>query len=208
MFPDFNEIKFIRLLNKINSGYEPVFIPIVTESFATINECFSNVQKKVDLDGGSIVYGWQIWITELICEAEFHAIWKTSEGKLIDITPKIPHVDAILFVQDDSTTYKGVQIDNIRVNNTENPIVNDFIDIHRNLFKIRNKGERAFHHKCTLSREEATVYLNLETFSLALKNYIYQGGQTNTYCFCGSGWSYADCHRIQLDALIMRSKAI
>ncbi|WP_375527399.1 hypothetical protein [Paenibacillus terreus] len=207
MVPDLNDIKVKRILKKINSKYEPIYIPVVSESYALLNECFPNVEKKVKLDGGSIVFGWQIWKTPLICEAEFHGIWKSHDGNLLDITPKNPHVESILFIQDDNVLYNGAQIDNIRINNTDNPLVNDIIDIHKALFRIRNKGDRAFVYKSTLKGEEARVYRNLESFGSILQNYIYQGGQINAHCFCGSGYLYTDCHRRELDSLILRSKS-
>ncbi|NWL87816.1 hypothetical protein DMN77_09400 [Paenibacillus sp. 79R4] len=208
MVPDLNDAKVQRLLKKINSKYEPIYIPVVAESYALPNECYPNVEKKVELDGGSRIFGWQIWRTTLICEAEFHAVWKSHDGKLLDITPKSPPVESILFIQDDSVTYNGAQIDNIRINNTNNPLVNDLIDIHKALFRIRNKGHRAFIYKGTLNGEEAKVYRNLESIGSILQSYIYQGGQIDSFCFCGSGFRYAECHRRELDSLILRSKSV
>lgn len=208
MLPDVTDIKLKRLLKKINSAYEPMYIPVVEEPYALLNECFPNVEKKVSFDGGSIIYGWQIWKTNLFCEAEFHAVWKSYDGILLDITPKDPHVDHTLFVQDDSIEYKGVQIDNIRINNTDNGLVNDLIDIHKALFRIRNKGDRASIYTITLKGEDAKVYQILESFNLKLQAYIQRGGQINSYCFCGSGSNYSECHRRELDSLILRSKAL
>ncbi|MEI2395168.1 hypothetical protein [Paenibacillus phytohabitans] len=208
MLPNLTDIKFIRLMKKINSRHDPIFIPVVTECYAVVSECFPNVERKIKRDGGSIIYGWQVWSTNLICEAEFHAVWKSIDGELVDITPKNPPVDNILFVQDDSIVYKGAQIDNIRINKTDNPLVNDFIDIQKALFKIRNKGVRAFSNEYTLSKNEALIYSKLESFSMDLCSYIYRGGKTNTHCFCESGETYENCHRQELDSLIWLSKTI
>lgn len=208
MLPNLTDIKFIRLLKKINSRHNPIFIPVVTEPYAVVSECFPNVERKIKRDGGNIIYGWQVWSTNLICEAEFHAVWKSDSGELVDITPKYPPVDTILFVQDDSIVYKGAQIDNIRINNTDNSLVNDFIDIQKALFKIRNKGSRAFSNEYKLSRNEALIYSNLESFSIDLCSYIYSRGGNNTHCFCGSGETYGNCHRKKLDSLIWLSKSI
>jgi hypothetical protein len=89
---------------------------------------------------GDIIYGWQIWKGELRCEAEFHAVWRTISGDLIDITPKGFPIERILFVQDDRVQYKGAQVDNIRINCTSNVLVNDFIDVRKALFRIMNKN--------------------------------------------------------------------
>ena len=45
-------------------------------------------------------------------EAEFHCVWASPEGDLIDLTPKIEHGDSIIFVPDPNISYTGVQIEN------------------------------------------------------------------------------------------------
>lgn len=206
MVPDMNDSKVNRILKKINSKYESIYVPVIDKPYALINECFPNVEKKVSMDGGSIVYGWQIWKTPLICEAEFHAVWKSNNGDFVDITPKNVLVESILFIQDDNVNYNGVQIDNIRVNNTNNILVNDLIDIHKTLFRIRNSGERAFSFEINLKGKEARVYEALDSFNQILQRFIYQRGQIDSICFCGSGHSYSECHRKELDLLIILSK--
>lgn len=76
------------------------------------------------------------------------------------------------------------------------------------MFNIRTKGNRAFSYEYALSVEEARVYRNLESFSLKLQNYIYQGAQIDSYCFCRSGELYGNCHRKELDSLIWLLKTL
>lgn len=206
MVPDIHDEKVQKLLKKINSECDPVYVPVIDESYAIPNECFPNVERKVTIDGGQIVYGWQIWKGELICEAEFHAVWRSSNGALIDITPKTPPVERILFVQDEKVKYKGAQVDNIRISCISNFLINDVIDIHKALFRIRNRGENAFSHEIRLSRTEAQVYNELVKMNYKIQQYIRQGGQVNSPCFCGSESIYSVCHRNRLDSLIMLSK--
>lgn len=207
MVPDIHDEKVQKLLKKVNSGCDPVYVPVVGESYAIPNECFPNVESKVTIDGGQIVYGWQIWKGELICEAEFHAVWRSSAGDLIDITPKIPPVERILFVQDEKVKYKGAQVDNIRISCISNLLINDVIDIHKALFRIRNRGENVFSHEIRLSRTEAQVYNELVIMNNQIQQYIRQSGQVSSPCFCGSGRIYSVCHRNRLDLLIMQSKS-
>ncbi|MCM3240706.1 hypothetical protein M3589_23915 [Heyndrickxia oleronia] len=208
MVPKLHDEKVKELLDRIKSKYKAIYLPVRVESFALINECFPNVEKKIAKDGGNIVYGWQIWKGNLICEAEFHAVWRSNEGNLIDITPKVSKVEQILFIQDDNVIYNGSQVDNIRINCTKNVLVNDIIDIHESLFKIRNRGERKFSYEIKLGRMEAQVYKELEEININLQKYIYQGGEINTPCFCENGdkYNYSECHKKRLHSLIMLSE--
>jgi hypothetical protein len=206
MVPDIHDERVQKLLKKINSDCDPVYVPVIDELYAIPNECFPNVVRKVTIDGGQIVYGWQIWKGELICEAEFHAVWRSSNGNLIDITPKIPPVERILFVQDGKVKYIGAQVDNIRISCISNVLVNDVIDIHNALFRIRNRGDNAFSHEIRLSRTEAQVYNELVKMNNQIQKHIRQGGHVNSPCFCGSESIYSVCHRNRLDSLIKLSK--
>ena len=51
-------------------------------------ECFPNVEKMVQEYGGQQVNGRAIWQWDnKLVEAEAHAVWKSPDGQLIDITP-------------------------------------------------------------------------------------------------------------------------
>ena len=61
--------------------------------------CSDGVAEKIRVEGGSIVFGWTIWEwADVLLTAEFHAVWKSPDGVLFDITPK-PHGEkTIIFV--------------------------------------------------------------------------------------------------------------
>lgn len=202
MVPEKTDKKVNILLKKIKSDHEPVYVPVHPERYAQINQCIPAVERKVKNDNGEIVYGWQILKTRLICEAVFHAVWKSPLGELIDITPKQCIVDNILFVPDDKIHYDGCQIDNIRLNNTSNILVDDLIYINEALFMIMNKGERKRSYKVSLKGQEAQAYKYCLTFIAYLEQYIYNGGTLKTYCFCGSDKRYINCHRVELNHVI------
>jgi hypothetical protein len=66
-------------------GHEP-------ETDAQPNECYSNCQKKVGKSGGTMQCGW---IFAARREHDYviaspHAVWRSPEGVLIDITPRLP----------------------------------------------------------------------------------------------------------------------
>tara|TARA_R110002167_G_C12369509_1_gene623973 strand:- start:65 stop:580 length:516 start_codon:yes stop_codon:yes gene_type:complete len=146
------------LLSKVGAKSEPVFLPSRPVAGAPLNECFPIVDKKVESAGGKKVLGWQIWKTPLLVEAEFHAVWESPEGDLIDITPKSLPLAKILFLPDEAAVYEGKQVNNIRVNTTGNQLVDDFIAVCNAIFRIENKGDRAFQYELSLSGDEAQAY--------------------------------------------------
>jgi hypothetical protein len=72
--------------------------------------------------GGEIVYGWVIWQHgNYFIEAEHHAVYRRSDGSLVDITPGT--TKRVLFLPDPSAVYEfgtTKQTDNVRV-----PLIND-----------------------------------------------------------------------------------
>lgn len=79
-------------------------------------------------------------------EAEFHAVWLSPEGQMIDITPK-PHGETqILFVPDDRLGYSGVTVDNKRMPLRDDQLIRHFIAASEAITRVMNKGERISQH--------------------------------------------------------------
>lgn len=194
-----NDIKF--LLSKLDTCSEPVFLRSIPEPKSPLNECFPTVDKKVKSSGGKRVLGWQIWKTSLLVEAEFHAVWQSPEGNLVDITPKSLPLTEILFVPDESAEYEGKQVNNIRVNTTGNQIVDDFIALNEAVFRIENKGERALQHELSLKGDEAQAYRQLIKARELLEMMALQGMNRKSPCLCGSGKKHKACHGKQINEL-------
>ena len=115
------------------------------------NDCFALVKEKIATHGGSMVLGWTIWEwPSVMIEAEFHAVWRSPEGELLDLNPRTAFLTHIVFLPDQNRQYEGRQVDNYR-----KPWVNDqdlkrFIFIFRKQFEILNKGDLAFQHEVEL----------------------------------------------------------
>ena len=136
-----------RLRNRIAPNKQPQYVKVLIESDAEINECFLNLERKIKRDGGGIQYGWAIWyLPGILMEAEFHAVWVSPKGELIDISPRQIQFKEILFLPDSATVYLGRQIDNIRIPLKKDPRVKEYIRLHEELFKILNEGELANKH--------------------------------------------------------------
>jgi hypothetical protein len=170
-------------------------IPIQSEDYANYKECVPNVEKKVKRDGGEIVLGWSFWELPFLVEAEFHAIWRSPSGDLIDITKKPVNLSNILFASQLDMSYSGVQISNVRLNTSGNELVDDFIKLHSAIFAIENKGFRAFENDFKLYGHEKELYNSIKTHIKMLNNIILNGSTINTACFCSSRKSYLECHR-------------
>jgi hypothetical protein len=61
------------------------------EPWADQRLCFFNVERKLELDGGSSLYGWMFQlkvpaIGEYVI-AIHHAVWRAASGYLFDVTP-------------------------------------------------------------------------------------------------------------------------
>ncbi|MCR6496278.1 hypothetical protein LJB71_08640 [Thermomonas sp. S9] len=105
-----------RLIEKVVPGGNGIYLPVNPEAGAVVNECFPNVQAKLERDGGQMLCGWQVWEwPHVLVEAEFHAVWKSPAGALVDITPKAQNETHILFVPDPRLSYQGLAKDNVRV---------------------------------------------------------------------------------------------
>jgi len=184
-----------RLINKIKTTEKPIYLDVMPEPYAEINECFPAVTQKIEKEGGSVQLGWQIWqIPNVIIEAEFHAVWKSRDGILTDITPKSENILRILFIPDSKAEYDGAQRNNIRVNISGNRLVDDFIRICDTIYKLNNRGERAYQNKICLSKEESEVHQMLHVTKGLVSDMIENGSSKNSRCICGSGDKYKHCH--------------
>lgn len=84
------------------STITPVFLPYVDYGLAH-KECHLNVRYQVKQHGGKVVNGWMIWDGDFFTEAEFHCVWRSPDGHLEDITPRVDGETEILFLPDYGT---------------------------------------------------------------------------------------------------------
>ena len=80
----------------------PLFVPVQQDPCGIYGMRFIGVADKIKTGGGSICHGWAIWemLPRLFLTAEFHAIWVSPAGELIDITPKPQGETGIAFAPD------------------------------------------------------------------------------------------------------------
>lgn len=189
------ENQFVKkLLEKINSEFEPEQVPVKTEKYSEQLNCFGNVAKKIELDGGKVHYGWAIYQTNILCEAERHAVWENENEELIDITPREIDFDQIMFVSDNDFEYQGQIIDNYRVNITKNKVVDHFIKVCETLSKFYSLGTRKNDWELEIEPHIGKIISEYEDLKSQLELYIFKGGNLRSNCICGGNKSYKNCH--------------
>jgi uncharacterized protein YchJ len=125
----------------------PVYVDVTPSPDAPPNECFPIVEGQVRKAGGAIICGWTLWeLPTVFVEAEFHAVWQSPEGALIDIVPKRWPTQRILFLPSPESTYQGHQVNNVRRPVSQDPAVVRFLATFDEEFEFMNRGTRAEQH--------------------------------------------------------------
>jgi len=129
-----------RLCRRIGQVSEPVFVEVGHPVDSRLNDCFMDVRMQVDDHGGSIQHGWTIWEWPgVFSEAEFHAVWRTPEGRLLDVTKKKDGEDRILFAPDPYRVFENKRIDNIRMVIGRDPRIKELLQLHERFQRLINR---------------------------------------------------------------------
>jgi len=182
------------LLLKMNIASTPFYIPVTPEIWSKPFDCSQNVKRMVELHEGKLITGWAIYESPILIEAIYHGVYQSVTGETIDITSSQYGFEKILFVEDVNSPYIGRTKDNYRINTTDNPIVDDFINLFRLQYRILNYGDRAYNTKIEMPTTELGVIKYIETIKTPLEMFIYNGNYPNARCFCGSDKTYYECH--------------
>lgn len=190
-----------RLAEKVAFGNQAVYLTVQPEADAIVNECFPNVEAKVVRSGGRMLCGWQLWEwPHVLVEAEFHAVWVSPEGEMVDITPKPQGEARILFVPDQRRRYDGFVVDNVRMPLRDDQLIRDFIQVSEAKTKVMNRGERATQYGyVSVPAHEIEPLLAAQGF---LGQSLMTGLRDHDPCLCGSGSKYKRCHGRMLKSLI------
>jgi hypothetical protein len=189
-----------KLCDEVSPGLVPEYVEVVPDRDASMNECFPNVTAKVEREGGAMLIGWSIWESPgLFVEAEFHAVWRSPEGALIDITPKPARSDNILFLPQPGATYAGRQMNNVRRALGVDSEVEAYLRMHDAMFEFMNRGERAGQHGAMSivgrdALEYETIAGNIQMLGARLAR---RAKHYDPYlpCWCGSGKKAKWCHK-------------
>lgn len=120
---------------------QPSWVPINTAAWAEPKECFAAVGKKIEQDGGEMVHGWGIveW-PNIRLVAEFHAVWRSEEGELLDVAVRPPKHETTLFVPAQEVEYTGKLVPNKFYKLWKSDVLDEWRDLHKEQVEIRNRN--------------------------------------------------------------------
>lgn len=100
LLPEKDDPKVLEFCHTLSEGM-PLYVPLRPDADFKPVQCFLNVDAKIRRSGGTIVYGWEIsQIPRIHLEARTHAVWRSSAGDLLDMTPEEFGQPRILFLLD------------------------------------------------------------------------------------------------------------
>lgn len=182
-----------RLIARVAPGRKAVHLRVQPDQQAIVNECFPNVERVIARSGGSMLCGWQIWEwPHVLVEAEFHAVWLSPAGEMIDVTPKQNAEGLVMFVPDPRLEYTGAARDNVRLALRDDLLVHHFIRTAEEIFKVLNRGERAgMYGYVSVPAQEIQPLMG---FQALLGKSLSAGLRDHGPCQCQSGRKYKKCH--------------
>ena len=89
-----------------------IFVPVIPHPEYQPLYCWFNCLDYQQNKGGKVIFGWAIWHTERnTLLAQHHAVWQSSKGEYVDITPNELSVEEILFLPDNRVPfdYQGLR---------------------------------------------------------------------------------------------------
>ncbi len=188
-------LQIIRLCKVLASNPTPIFVTVIPERNAILGECFDNVHRKVEVEGGRIQHGWQIWEwPNYYIEAEFHAVWLSPANSFVDITPRDEPIDRILFLADHTRIYEGKSIDNVRRTLRKDRVIQDFLAIAAEINKLKIDGQNP--DNPNEFKAPIELFQKLNHHHLLLRDMLQRGESENSKCFCGSTKKYKNCHAL------------
>lgn len=130
------ELQMARLATG-NANAKPTHLPCERARWAVQDECFAAVLQQTKTHGGQQVCGWHIRECKgVFIEAEFHCVWRSRAGVLIDVAAHPMPCRSITFVVDPKMVYEGHQVDNVRLALTDDRDVQHWLDLQAEYVKL------------------------------------------------------------------------
>jgi hypothetical protein len=120
--------RVLKLCKAVVPDQQPVFVQAKPEAYSLPEECHENVAKKISRDGGTVQYGWAIWeVPPWQIFAEFHAIWRSPQGLLLDLSPPLHGGSIVLFLPDPKRVFDGHNISGVHHPYSDSPMCREFV---------------------------------------------------------------------------------
>lgn len=109
---------------------QPEHVAVALGSYSAADDCHQNVAEKVFRDGGSLQSGWVIWeVPPWEIQLEFHSVWRSTRGCLLDLTPPLHGGPVVLFLPDSLRVYDGRNISTVRYPYSDDPSCLQYVEI-------------------------------------------------------------------------------
>jgi hypothetical protein len=164
--------EILAFCRQIDPSREPLLVPVRPAPVAAPGNPFALLKDHASRHGGKVQYGWTIsehpgWYLG----AEFHAVWVSPSGELVDIAPRPGGAMTVLFLPDSRRTYQGESIPDRFLALSGSPEVQA---------DVRNA--------------EMHARLRADAENLARREGVLPGAVgRNDPCPCGSGLKYKKC---------------
>ena len=127
----------------------PIHVPVRLEAYSQAEDCHRNVAEKTRQDGGQACSGWVIWeIPDWEIQLEFHSVWQSNQGSLVDLSPPLHGGTEVLFLPDPVRVYEGRNISSIHYPYDDSERCREYVDvadkINRVIFPPGKPGKSPF----------------------------------------------------------------
>lgn len=170
---------------EINPQAKYIRVPVIPELEASNGNCSKNVLAKVAKSGGQLITGWDIsWECDGLIEAEWHSVWQSPDGELVDITPRNDNQRESIFIPEPGEAFPLNFIPNLRLAIQDTPRS-------RALFKLSEMQDRIKEASWCDGRWTMTAEQGKELLLRASK--IMFGVPPMEACPCLSGKEFQEC---------------
>ena len=190
----------LQLAHKLVPNSKPIFIPIQANPNAKLLECFQVTKGFVSKNSGEVVYGWRVWERPTVMlEAEFHAVWRSKEGQLTDVSYSNESGKTILFLIDPQRVYEGKQVNNYRQPRRQGKAIEQFINACNVEFNLKNRGKRAYENgEIKFTNSEIDEWNSIQDIKAKIDPLLRVPIKLkrNEPCHCGSERKFKKCCKL------------
>ncbi|MBS3798371.1 MULTISPECIES: hypothetical protein [unclassified Pseudoalteromonas] len=159
-------------------------VPVQPAQYSQMNYCLSNVQRYLESNDGSMMFGWitSVW-GNLILRLTAHVIVQKEDGKLVCITPSALNAKKIKFIPDpeipDLIQNGRMPIKHIALK--EHTLVQELLELEAEYesLHLSETGVITIQVANEFDLKRVSAYLKLEQLAQEVTS-------KNDQCFCGS----------------------
>ncbi|PTP62292.1 hypothetical protein CWO01_11005 [Vibrio splendidus] len=166
-------------------------VPVQPESYSQLNYCYNNVQKYLENNTGTVVFGWitSVW-GNLVLRLVAHVVVQKPDGKLVCLSPSALNNKKVKFIPDPkiSALIKNGRMPIKHIAIKEHELVQQVLDIEAEIetFHLSGAGRMTAQMGSEFDFKRALAYSNLEKLAQEVTS-------KNDQCFCGSAKQRKKC---------------